>query len=378
MTSHPLDPFRIEVPQAELDDLRNRLARTRWPEEPSEFGWSRRVPAGYLRELAEYWRTDYDWFAHEARINGLPQFTTRIDGQNVHFLHVPSRELNATPLMLVHRWPDSLVEFLDVVGPLCDPVAHGGEAADAFHLVIPSIPGFGFSVPLNGSIWTDTRIALAYAELMTTLGYERYGVQGGDAGLLIAPEIARNDDERVVGVHLNALRTFPQGEPRVMADLTADQTMAYALHDSPVAQLAWIVQRFEEWTGRRPGGQAIDPDHILTHVSLSWFTGTGGSSARRYYESADQPSEWAPRRRGTVPTGVLVAQAHEFAIRRFAERDHNIVHWTELDHGGHFLAAEEPELFVEDVRAFFRRLRGPRRKTAEGLVAVGAGLTTAA
>jgi pimeloyl-ACP methyl ester carboxylesterase len=394
MTNSDLHPFRIEVPQADLDDLHDRLARTRWPAELPGVGWSRGVPVGYLKELAEYWRTGYDWWTHEARLNGLPQFTTTIDGQTIHFLHVRSREPNATPLMLIHGWPDSIVEFLDVIGPLCDPVAHGGDAADAFHLVIPSLPGFGFSVPLREPGWTNNRVATAFAELMARLGYERYGVQGGDVGAFIAPKIARYDGERVIGVHVNALLTFPAGDPNELEGLTAaeqqrwksfeeandgyfqvqskrPQTLAYALHDSPVGQLAWIVEKFEEWTDSGPGDPeaAVDRDHILTNVSLYWFTGTAGSSANHYYEAVNDPLAWIPTRRGTVPTGVLVARAHEFAIRRFAERDHNIVHWSELDRGGHFLAAEQPELFVGDVRAFFRGLRGVRHAAAEMLVA---------
>jgi epoxide hydrolase len=369
--SERIRSFRIDVPDSALDDLADRLARTRWPDDLPEVGWSRGVPVAYLRELAEYWRSGYDWRAHEATINEFPQFTTTFDGQTIHFLHVPSRKPAATPLLLIHGWPGSIVEFLDVIGPL----------SEEFHLVIPSLPGFGFSVPLREPGWTAGRIARAFAELMARLGYERYGVQGGDAGAVIAPKMARHDGERVNGVHLNALVVFPSGEPGEIEALTEDdrlrwqafeevnegyfqiqsqrpQTLAYALHDSPVGQLAWIVEKFEEWTDSRAGHpeDAVDRDRLLTNVSLYWFTGTAGSSAQWYYETVNDPAASTPGERGTVPTGMLLARAREFAIRSFAEREHNIVHWTELDRGGHFLALEQPDLFVHDVRAFFRAL----------------------
>jgi pimeloyl-ACP methyl ester carboxylesterase len=369
--SERVAPFRIAVPEAELDDLADRIARTRWPDELPGVGWNRGVPVGYLSELAEYWRISYDWRGAEARINELPQFTTTIDGQTIHFLHVRSSESNATPLMLIHGWPSSIVEYLDVIALL----------SDVFHLVIPSLPGFGFSTPLREPGWAAGRIAAAFAELMTRLGYDRYGVQGGDAGAVIAPEIARQAGDRVIGVHVNALVIFPSGDPGELERLTAaerqrwqafkeandgysqlqsqrPQTLAYALHDSPVGQLAWITEKFEEWTDSRPGlpDDAIDRDRLLTNVSLYWLTGTAGSSAQWYYESANDPPAPTPRPRGTVPTGMLLARHREFAIRTLAEREHNLVHWTQLDRGGHFLAAEQPELFARDVRAFFRRL----------------------
>jgi epoxide hydrolase len=368
-----------------LDDLRDRLARTRWPSELPSIGWSRGVPVDYLKELAEYWRTGYDWRTHEARLNEFPQFTTTIDGQNVHFLHVRSPEPDALPLMLIHGWPGSIVEFLDLVGPLTDPAAHGGDRADAFHLVIPSIPGHGFSTPLSGQGWTHGRIAGAFTALMARLGYDRYGVQGGDAGAVVAPEMGRIDAAHVVGVHVNALVMFPSGDPTEVADLTeADQarlarlphfrddmggyvhiqgtrpqTLAYGLTDSPVGQLAWIVEKFKEWTD--PAAElpedAVDRDHILTNVGVYWFTGTAGSSANLYYEAIHDPSIRAPKTRGTVPTGMAVFTGSDVAIRRLAERDHNVVHWSEFDRGGHFAALEAPDLLVGDVRAFFRQFR---------------------
>ena len=376
--------FRIEIPQAEIDDLRFRLRRTRWPRELSGVGWKRGVPLGYLIELAEYWRTSYDWREHEAHINRFPQYTTVIDGAPVHFLHVRSMAPDATPLMLIHGWPGSIVEFLDTIGPLTDPPADASKRSQAFHLVIPSIPGHGFSGPLTAPGWTHGRIAKAFTELMAQLGYERYGVQGGDAGAIIAPEMARLDPTHVIGVHVNALVTPPCGDPAEMAGLTVaeqermarhqrfredmaaylhiqstrPQTLAYGLTDSPAGQLAWIVEKFKEWSdpATRFAEDIAHTDRILTNVSLYWFTRTAGSSANRYYEALHDPAAWAPKARSRVPTGVLVSQTQDVTIRCFAERDHNVVHWSEFERGGHFFALEEPEQFAADVREFFRRV----------------------
>jgi epoxide hydrolase len=380
-------PFTIEIPDADVAELRDRLAETRWPADSPGRGWDRGVPVAYLKALVEYWRTGYDWRAAEARLNEFPQFETTIDGQNVHFLHVRSPEPDATPLMLIHGWPGSIVEFVDIIGPLTDPQANGAGATDAFDLVIPSLPGHTLSGPLSEPDWNDARIASAFTELMARLGYDRYGVQGGDAGSRIAPEMARLEPERVLGVHLNAMVTFPSGDPAEMAELTdaererlgrlqafrddgmgyiqiqgsRPQTLAYGLTDSPAGQLAWIVEKFKEWTD--PAGElpedAVDRDHLLTDASLYWFTGTAGSAANLYWENAHDPSARAPKQRSAVPTGVAVftAAPTEVAIRRFAERENTIVRWSEFDRGGHFAALEAPELLVGDVRGFFADLR---------------------
>jgi pimeloyl-ACP methyl ester carboxylesterase len=376
-------PFRIEVPDAAQADLRERLERTRWPSELPGLGWKRGVPRDYLQELAAHWRERFDWRAQEARLNELPQFVTTIDGADVHFLHVRSPEPDATPLLLIHGWPGSFVEFLDVIGPLTDSRAHGGEAADAFHLVIPSIPGHAFST-IEEPGWTHGRIAAAFAELMERLGYERYGVQGGDIGSFEATLVGRLAAEKVIGVHVNALVTFPTGDPAETADLTESeqerldrfhhfqqeqmgymhtqgtrpQTLAYSLTDSPSGQLAWIVEKFKEWTdpAQELPEDAVDRDTLLTNASIYWFTGTAGSSANLYYETFHDPAMWATKERGTTPTGVLVSLNSDVAIQGLAERDHNVVHWTESDHGGHFFALEQPELFVADLRTFFRTL----------------------
>jgi epoxide hydrolase len=379
-------PFRIEIPQADLDDLQERLARTRWPDELPGVGWSRGVPLDYLQELASHWQAGYDWRAWEAKLNAFPQFTTTIDGQTIHFLHVRSPEPDALPLILTHGWPGSIVEFIDVIGPLCTPRAYGGDPFDAFHLVIPSLPGYGFSGPTRDAGWTTARTAKAWAELMSRLGYERYGAQGGDWGAFVTPELGRVAPDHVVGVHVNAatmgfipfgpveadeLATFTEAEKlrlerlnRFLAEgngyfhiqATKPQTLAYALMDSPVGLLAWIVEKFKEWSypSEDLPESAIDRDRMLTDVMLYWFTRTAGSSARLYYENM-HASNWG-QQPGTTPTGVAVF-AEDVAIRRYAERANNIVHWSEFDRGGHFAAMEAPDLLIGDVRAFFRPLR---------------------
>ena len=381
-----VQPFRVDIPDTDLDDLHDRLARTRWPDELPGAGWAYGVPLGYLRELAEYWRGGYDWRAQEARLNQFPQFITTIDGARVHFLHVRSPEPQALPVVITHGWPGSVAEFLDVIGPLTDPGAHGGDPADAFHLVVPSIPGYGLSGPTHDTGWTTGRVAKAWAELMRRLGYRRYGAQGGDWGAFVAPELGRGDPDRVVGVHVNAatfgfipfgevdpeeLATFTDAEKARLERLkwflsdgngyfqvqaTRPQTLAYGLTDSPVGQLAWNVEKFKEWS--HPSAEvpesAVDRDQVLTNVMLYWLTGTAGSAARLYYENLHAPS-WG-QQPATTPTGVAVF-AEDVAIRRYAERANNIVHWSEFDRGGHFAAMEAPDLFVQDVRAFFRTLR---------------------
>jgi epoxide hydrolase len=382
-----IQPFRIDIPQADLDDLQARLARTRWPDQLPGVGWDYGIPLDYVKELAEYWRTTYDWRVHEKRLNAFPQFTTIIDGQNIHFLHVRSPERDALPLIITHGWPGSIVEFMEVIGPLTDPRAHGADPADAFHLVVPAIPGYGFSGPTRDRGWNVRRIARAWDELMGRLGYRRYGAQGGDWGSSISRELGLIVPEHLIGVHLNMLRPHV---PDDQADLTDEekarvetlrrfrstgsgygaiqstrpQTLAYGLTDSPAGQLAWITEKFGEWTDDGLPDQAVDRDQLLTNVMLYWLTGTAGSSARLYYEAARSgalgppvatgPSSSAP----TVPTGVAVFP-REIArpIRRFAELSNNIVHWAEFNRGGHFAAMEAPDLLVGDVREFFRPFR---------------------
>ena len=379
--------FRIDVPQSDLDELQERLARTRWANElppesregghqtgPVPPGWEYGVPLDYVKDLVEYWRTDYDWRAWEAKLNGYPQFITEIDGQNIHFLHVRSPESDALPLILTHGWPNSVVEYLDLIGELTNPRAHGGDAVDAFHVVIPSLPGFAFSGPTTEPGWDAERTARAWAELMRRLGYDRYGAHGNDAGAIVAPIQGRLDPDHVVGVHVNQIFSFPSGDPAEFEGLTQEefqyleflksfvdhaihdkaqaaqpQTLAHALADSPAGQLAWSGQLFG------PPGQALSPDEIITNVSIYWLTNTAASAARFYYENARAEYPTEPT---TIPLG-LASFAFDFRpIRKFAERDHkNIVSWSEFDRGGHWAAHDAPDLLTGDIRQFFRGMR---------------------
>ncbi|GAA3036982.1 epoxide hydrolase family protein [Streptosporangium longisporum] len=378
-------PFRIDIPQADLDDLHRRLDAARWPGEVPGVGWERGVPLDYLRDLAEYWRTEYDWRAAEARLNRYPQFVTEIDGANVHFLHVRSPHPGAVPLILTHGWPGSFAEFVDVIEPLTT-----GDPDNAFHVVVPSIPGFGFSGPAPEAGWDVPRVARAWAELMHRLGYDRYIAQGGDWGKVISLNLGLADPGHVIGVHLNMLVTFPPDDPAALAGLdeadlaklghaqwfaddglgwqkiqsTRPQTLAYGLTDSPIGQLAWIVEKFKEWTDSDKSPEdAIDRDRLLTNVMIYWLTATAGSSAQIYYETthlaADFVRTWGGPWPLEMPVGVAVFPADASRpVRRFAERVlPTLSHWTEFDRGGHFAAMEQPELFVGDVRAFARSLR---------------------
>ncbi|MGW5725800.1 epoxide hydrolase family protein [Nocardia beijingensis] len=382
--TNDITPFRIDIPQRQLDDLRSRLDATRWPAPLPGDGWDTGVPTAWLRELVDHWRTGYDWRAAEAQLNAYPQYTIEIDGQHIHFLHVRSPESGALPLLLTHGWPGSVAEFLDVIGPLSDPRAHGGDPADAFHLVIPSLPGFGFSGPVAEAGWTIERIAKAWAELMRRLGYERYGVQGGDIGGAVSPEVGRTAPDQVVGVHVNGAPGLPP-LPRAEAELasltelerdrvrriqafmreeygyiavqsTRPQALAYGLTDSPVGQLAWIMDKFREWTHPRAvePDKILDRDRLLTNVMIYWLTGTAGSSA---YVGYAQDAPWGePKRNSGVPTAALVF-AHDVGIRRYAEEENTITRWNDVDRGGHFAAMEEPALLTADIREFFRDLR---------------------
>ncbi|MFF0609967.1 epoxide hydrolase family protein [Nocardia tengchongensis] len=381
--SEQITPFRIDIPQTQLDDLRQRLDAARLPAPLPGDDWDTGVPVHWLRELVDHWRTGYDWRAAEAELNRYPQFLTEIEGQRVHFLHIRSAEPDAVPLLLTHGWPGSVAEFLDIIGPLTDPRAHGGDPADAFHLVIPSLPGFGFSGPVADTGWTRARIGRVWAELMNRLGYERYGVQGGDIGGSVSPEVARSAPDKVFGVHVNGGTNLPPqsavNDLDELTDLERDkmariqafmreefgyiaiqstrpQALAYGLVDSPVGQLAWIMDKFREWTHPRNvvPDKIIDRDRLLTNVMLYWLTGTAGSAA---YVGYAQTGEWgAPAANSGVPTGVI-AFAHDVCIRRYCEESNTITRWVDVDRGGHFAAMEEPEILVGDIREFFRDVR---------------------
>jgi pimeloyl-ACP methyl ester carboxylesterase len=384
MTTNEIKPFSIEIPQRTLDDLQARLTQTRLPAPLPGDDWDTGVPVSWLSGLVDYWRDEYDWRAMEKELNEFPQYTTVIDGQQIHFLHVRSAEPDALPLVLTHGWPGSIVEFLGLIGPLTDPRSYGGDASDAFHLVIPSLPGFGFSGPVQDDGWTTDRIGRIWAELMSRLGYQRYGVQGGDIGAAVSPEVARADREHVVGVHVNGApglppMNLPAEERATLTELEQDrlvridafmreefgyiaiqstrpQALAYGLVDSPVGQLAWIMDKFREWTHPRTTlpDAIIDRDRLLTNVMIYWLTGTAGSAA--YVGYAQQQAWGATKENSGVPTAVLVF-AHDVGIRRYAERENTITRWNDVDRGGHFAALEEPELLTADVREFFRPLR---------------------
>jgi epoxide hydrolase len=387
VVSDEVTAFRIEVPEAELRDLRDRLERTRWPDEETVGDWSQGVPSAYMRELCGHWAERYDWRATEARLNALPQFRTEIDGLGIHFTHVRSPHPDALPLVITHGWPGSIVEFLKVIGPFADPTAHGGDAADAFHVVCPSLPGYGFSDKPAQPGWKVERIAGAWSTLMGRLGYERYGAQGGDWGTSISTSLAQQDAEHIAGIHLNPPLAAP--DPATFDDLseaeqaaldslkyaqrwesgysmeqmTRPQTVGYALADSPAGLCAWIVEKFWSWTDCDGHPEnVLTRDELLDNVMLYWLPDAAASSARLYWESLREVRRAFSRSNPdtvTVPVGCSIFPK-EFIrpSRRWAEkRFTDIRHWNELEKGGHFAAFEQPELFVDEVRSFFRQVR---------------------
>ncbi|MEE1938656.1 epoxide hydrolase [Streptomyces sp. TRM 70361] len=376
---HEILPFRIDIPQSDLDELHDRLSRARLPRQLPGEGWNRGVPVDWLRELAGYWRDGYDWRRAEARLNGFPQFTTEIGGQELHFLHVRSAEHGALPVLLTHGWPNSFVEFAELIGRLTDPRAHGGDPSAACHVVVPSVPGFAFSAPPRGTGWTTARVGRMWAELMDRLGYDRYGVQGGDLGAYIAPEVATAAPGHVAGVYVIGGLGFPTEEdvPEMTEEeraayewlqgqdwmngvdhhallRAAPQTFAYGWHDSPVAALAWMAQKFHEFNASgKPLDEVIDRDLFLTNLSLYWFTGTWASSSWPMYDSPDGLG-W-PRGQKAAPTGVYSGMP---AFRRLAERHNTIVHWpADNPEGHHFTAMDRPDALAADMRAFFAAVR---------------------
>jgi pimeloyl-ACP methyl ester carboxylesterase len=374
-----VSPFEIAIDDTVIADLAERLARTRWPEREPVEDWSQGVPLDYLQRLCGHWEHSYDWRRCEARLNSFANFRTEIDGLGIHFLHARSPHDAALPLVMTHGWPGSVAEFFDVIGPLTDPVAHGGHPADAFHVVCPSLPGYGFSDKPDTTGWGVERTASAWGELMSRLGYERYGAQGGDWGAAVTTALGVLDAEHVVGIHLNMLTIGPGRDPGELTDqeraalesmsryhewdagyatqqATRPQTIGYLLLDSPVGLCAWILEKFWSWTDTDGDPVAVlGADRILDNVMLYWLTGSGASSARMYWESF----RTRPRLTVDVPTGVSIFPREIFRpSRRWAERRYrNIVHWAELARGGHFAALEQPELFVDQVRASFRAIR---------------------
>jgi pimeloyl-ACP methyl ester carboxylesterase len=374
-------PFQLEVPDAELDDLRSRLRSTRWPDPEPVSDWSQGIPLAYLKELCRYWGEEYDWRAAERRLDEVGQFRTEIDGLGIHFLHRRSSHPDALPLVLTHGWPGSVVEFLKVIGPLTEPTRFGGSASDAFHVVCPSLPGFGFSDKPTTTGWDVDRIAAAWAELMSRLGYEHYGAQGGDWGSEVTTSLARADPDHVVGVHVNMVFISPDdiakvGTPNAdeqaalaaiaeyrrsrsgyaRQQATRPQTLGYGLADSPAGQCAWIVEKFWDWSDC--DGDPLNVftrDELLDNVMLYWLPDTATSSARLYWETYGTADTLPVE----VPAGVSTFPRELFpAPRRWvAQRFRDLRHYGEPPRGGHFAAFERPELFVDEVRAFFRHVR---------------------
>ena len=374
-----VEPFAVAIGDDEIADLRERLARTRWPEAETVDDWSQGLPLAYARELCAYWADGYD-FGLADRVNAFPGFRTTIDGLGIHFLHVRSPEAGALPLVLTHGWPGSIVEFLQVIGPLTDPAAHGGDPTDAFHLVIPSLPGYGWSDKPTRAGWSVSRIATAWHALMATLGYERYGAQGGDWGSSVTGAMALAQPERLAGIHVNMPTVGPDrdtlgdltpAEQKTLDDIgvhqaqgtgystqqsTRPQTLGYGLTDSPAGQCAWIAEKFWAWTDNDGHPEdAVDRDALLDNISTYWFTRTAASSARLYWES------FSRRTSGdfAVPSGISIFPREIFRpSRRWCERRYTDLRWyEELDAGGHFAAMEQPATFVDQLRGFFRLVR---------------------
>lgn len=380
-------PFRIDIPDADLDDLQRRLENTRWPDQLAGTSWEYGTDKAYLQGLVAYWRDGFDWRAQEARLNRFNHFKVAVQGHDLHFIHQRSSNTDAIPLMIVHGWPGSIAEFTALIGPLTEPQRHGGDPGDAFHVITPSLPGFGFSGIPDEPGYSPERMALMLAELMAQLGYERYAIAGGDWGAIINRHLANHYPERLLGLHSNfVLASEPQGagagaateaeldarseRVRYMQNETAyqqiqgtkPQTLGYGLNDSPAGLAAWIVEKFHGWSDMPQGADgALDDyfskDELLTNIALYWFTGTITSSARIYYENRNAPS-LKPMGYIDVPTGAAVFPAEIYLTpRAWAEAAYDIRRWTVMPRGGHFAALEQPALYLEDLRTFFRTLR---------------------
>jgi pimeloyl-ACP methyl ester carboxylesterase len=379
------EPFTVRVPNAVLDDLHRRLDDTRWPVLIDGIGWEQGTDIDYLRELVSYWRNGYDWRAAEARLNSMPQYLTSFEAQQIHLLHVQSPHEGAIPLVIHHGWPGSVVEFLDIVGPLTRPESHGGSAEQAFHVVCPSLPGYGFSGPTTERGWTPQRMAEAAADLMDRLGYERYCAQGGDWGSMVTSQLGALHPDRVIGIHLNMVPAAPPREnpnaglsDQELADVeamrargqdeygyqriqrTRPQSLSVGLNDSPAGLAAWIVEKFRAWSDCDGDIESsFTKDQLLTNVMIYWVTGTIASANRLYYESHEGAAGT------TLPAGPIdVPMAYARfpgdglrPPRPWVERKYDVRRWTDMDRGGHFAAMEEPDLLVDDIRTFFSDLR---------------------
>ncbi len=380
-----IEPFRIAVSDDVLADLRARLARTRWPDEIPGSGWDYGTDLSYLRQLVAYWRDRYDWRAAEARLNAWPQFRARVDGLGIHFIHVRGKGPKPFPLVIGHGWPGSVFEFAKIIGPLTDPGAHGGDPADAFDVIAPSMPGYGFSDHARAPGMHPERIAALWATLMEGLGYTRFGAQGGDWGSVVSWYLGARHAAQVAAIHLNMVIAFPPDPANPLDGLNADeiagvmatqhflteevgyqgiqttkpQTLAYALNDSPAGLAAWIVEKFRTWSDcDGEVEQRFSKDELLTNIMLYWAPQAAGSSCRLYCE-ARRADQFPPQDlRVEVPTGCAMFPREILRPpRAWAERVYNVTRWTPMPRGGHFAAMEEPALLVDDVRAFFRTVR---------------------
>jgi epoxide hydrolase len=377
-----IEPFRIRIDQSVLDDLEERLARTRIPDQIEGAGWEYGIPFDYLGELIEYWRTGYDWRSEEERLMEFDHYRTSIESQAIHFIHARSDHPDALPLLLTHGWPGSFAEFLDVIPRLTDPESFGGQAGDAFHVIVPSLPGYGFSDPPRTRGWDVQRIAHTFIELMARLGYAHYGAQGGDWGAQVTTRIGGLDPDHCAAIHLNMALGTPPPNPEPLtdeeqADLAAmkqfgneesgyaneqgtkPQTLGVALNDSPAGLLAWIVEKFRTWSDCEGHPErCFTRDQLITNVMLYWVTQTSASSARLYWETKHQDRVARTPPFVDVPTGVARYPKEVLRWpRSWVERQYNVVHWAVMDRGGHFPAMEQPEVFVDDLRSFFRRAR---------------------
>ena len=372
--------FQLEVTDAVLDDLKKRLSMTRWPNKETPEDWSQGIPLGYMQELCDYWQHEYDWRAREERFNRFPQFITEIDGVDIHFIHLPSAHKNALPLIITHGWPGSVVEFHKVIEPLADPTAHGGNTEDAFHVVVPSLPGYGFSGKPEVTGWGIEKIADIWGALMARLGYDHYFAQGGDWGAMVTTHIGLQDKEHCDAIHLNMPVVIP--DANTMAELTPSeqaslmsmkfyqdwdsgyskqqstrpQTVGYGLVDSPSGQAAWIIEKFYQWTDCNGHPEnAISRDELLDNVMMYWLSKSAASSARLYWESFKNP----PQDEVDIPTGCsifpkeIVRPSERWIRKRFT----NLKYYNELEKGGHFAAFEQPEIFLQEIRTYFRSLR---------------------
>ncbi|MGK0437513.1 MAG: pimeloyl-ACP methyl ester carboxylesterase [Paracoccaceae bacterium] len=372
-------PFCVEIDPSAIDDLKQRLTNSRLPEKQTVSDWSQGIPLDIVKEFSDYWRDDYDWFVCQERLNGYPQYLMELDGVDVHFLHIRSTEANARPLLMTHGWPGSVLEFIELVGPLTDPAKYGGDAQDAYHLVLPSIPGYGFSAKPTSADWTTEKIANVWDRLMVNLGYQRYFAQGGDWGGVITASIGAQDLGHCAGIHVNLvvvgapdkaiMNTPTEQEAKALAQYqkylqdgsayaaiqgTRPQTIGYALADSPVGQMAWILEKFHQWSGPDALQNSFSKDHLLDNISLYWLSNSAASSARLYWHSFAK----SDLSEVTVPMGASLFENEIIQpSRRWAEqRFKNIQFWQENEVGGHFAAMEVPELFVKQLRECLRSM----------------------